>query len=105
MREIFSNCCSEEFHLTKGLCLIKPDETSDTLELQNGIIYEVDREKSIIYRPCSGTLIKGSDSISNNGCYRVFFPSTNGLDVKFSDGDFIILQEKDIVGFQKIKND
>jgi co-chaperonin GroES (HSP10) len=93
---------SNEFQPKNNFILVKPAEHKKEAVTQTGIIIPINQ--SSLDRPTSGTVVSvGSDikDISENTF--VLWPNTDGLDIEFIDGIFILLQYKSIIGFKKNK--
>jgi len=77
---------------------------ADTLEKEEvssgGIVIAV--ERSSIERPTSGTVISvGEDVTDIDVGSVVVWPMTDGLDIEFNDGTFILLRAESIVCVKK----
>lgn len=92
---------STEFQPKNEYVLVKPAEQQTEKTTESGLVISV-APKSVLDRPSSGTVISvGSDieDIAENDF--VLWPSTDGLDLEFTDGDFMLIRYKSIIGSKK----
>lgn len=91
------NIESKEFMAQDEYILVKPFDTLKEETSAGGIVLQV--EETALSRPTHGKVISvgsGVDAIDNED--EVFWPETDGLDLKFNDGEFVLLRQKSIVG-------
>jgi len=92
---------SSEFKAKNEYLLIKPEELPTERVTQSGLIIAI--KQSVLDRPSSGAVITvGSDIKDIEPGDFVLWPNTDGLDIKFIDGDFVLLRYKSVIG-SKIK--
>ncbi len=91
---------SKDFQPKNDFILVQPAQHNKEAQTDAGIIIPINR--SSLDRPTSGTVISVGENIEdiNEGTF-VLWPNTDGLDINFIDGDFILLQSKSIIGFKK----
>lgn len=91
---------STEFVPLSEFLSVKPKELETEIKSDSGIILEQNR--SCLDRPGSGEVLAVGKDITDikPGDY-VVFPNTQGIDVEFSDGKFLLLRYKDLIGFKK----
>lgn len=94
---------SKDFQPRNDLILVKPvalekgEETTDS-----GIVIAITQNQSITDRPTSGEVIShGTDCAGINVGDMVIWPETDGIDLTFNDGEFMLLREPSIIGFKK----
>lgn len=91
------NGISENFVAGKKYCLVKPVIPNPVEESKSGIVIGLSKTM-MDSRPVTGEII----SIGENSEYKkgdsVVFPSTDGLDFKFDDGQFLILKIESLIG-------
>lgn len=93
------NLNSQDFTPLKGYLLIKPEIPKKEEKSASGIITTI--SKTLVEsRPCTGTVLKSSNKKILDGDY-VVFPSTDGIDCKFLDGDFMLLRIQSIIGYYR----
>ncbi len=91
---------SKDFQPKNDFILVKPAEHNKETETEAGIIIKINQ--SSLDRPTSGTVISVGEDIEDIKVDTfVLWPNTDGLDINFVDGDFILLQSKSIIGFKK----
>ena len=95
------NLASTDFIPSEGNILVKPVEQV-TEEQVNGLVFNIEKE-SLVNRPTQGKVVRvfeENDSIFSStylNC-NVVWPNESGIDLTFTDGDFILLTEKSILG-------
>lgn len=93
------NIESKDFTPLKNYLLIKPEIPQKEEKSQSGIVTVI--SKTLVEsRPCTGIVIKSSNKKILIDDY-VIFPSTDGLDCKFVDGDFILLRLQSVIGYKR----
>lgn len=96
---------SSEFKPSEGYMLVKPIEFKKEETSASGIVISI-RKESVAERPSYGTVVEISDSSAKehleiNINSIVFWPSTDGIDLEFDDGVFLLLRDKSVIGFKK----
>lgn len=87
----------QDFILVNPVALEKGEVISES-----GIIMAKDQNTSIIDRPSTGTVLSvGHDTKFVKEGSTILWVDTDGLDIALSDGEFIILREKSILGYEK----
>lgn len=91
---------SSEFVPLTEFLSVRPKEIESEKKSLGGII--ISQQKSVLERPGSGEVIAVGSEIKDikPGDY-VIFPNTQGIDVEFSDGKFLLLKYTDLVGYKK----
>lgn len=91
---------SSEFVPLSEFLSVKPKVMETEVKSDSGIILA--QSRSVTERPGSGEVIAVGNEIKDikAGDY-VVFPNTQGIDVEFSDGQFLLLRYKDLIGFKK----
>lgn len=95
------NLKSDEFQPKNEYVLVKPEVLAEK-KTDGGIVIPVANKTSVNDRPSSGTVISlGSDieDIVENDF--VMWPNTDGLDLEFIDGDFMLIRYKSVIGSRK----
>ena len=88
---------SENFVAGKKYCLVKPVIPNPVEESKSGIV--IGLSKTLMdSRPVTGTIISIGENSEYNKGDTVVFPSTDGLDFKFDDGQFLILKIESLIG-------
>ena len=91
---------SSEFIPLNEFLLVKPKEMETEEKSAFGIIIE--KKPSITNRPGSGQVISvGRDIKDITSEDYVLFPNSQGIDIEFSDGKFLLLRYTDIIGMKK----
>ena len=98
IQEIFIK--SSEFQAKNEFLLVKPQEAPKETVTESGIILAL--HKSVLDVPTSGTVINLGQDIKDikEGDF-VMWPNTDGIDIKFNDGEFKLLRYKSIIGSKK----
>jgi len=93
---------SKEFLPTKGLFLVKPVEFNKMETTESGIVFSVNSHKSVHERPTSGEVVALGDDVENVKIGDVvLWPMTDGINIEFNDGEFLLLKEDSLIGFKK----
>lgn len=93
------NIESKDFTPLKGYVLIKPEIPKREEKTDSGIITTI--SKTLVEsRPCTGIVIKSNNKKILENDY-VIFPSTDGLDCQFLDGEFELLRVQSIIGYKR----
>ena len=94
---------SSEFQPLSDFLLVKPKLLDNVTKSEGGIITGMKR--SVIERPCSGDVLAvGENAKKETGVdigFHVIWVNTKGIDIKFSDGVFILLDYQSLIGFKK----
>lgn len=91
---------SSEFIPLNEFLLVKPKEMDTEEKSDFGIV--LGQNKSITNRAGSGHVISvGRDIKDITSADYVLFPNTQGIDIEFSDGKFLLLRYTDIIGMKK----
>ena len=94
------NIGSTEF-IPKNEYLLVETEIIGEKTTASGIVIP-DFKKSVVDRPTSGTVIEvGSDIEDIKPGDFILWPSTDGLDIEFNDGTFMLLRYKSVIGRKK----
>lgn len=92
---------SEDFIPSEELILIKQQEIKKEETSTSGIVISLKKE-SITNRPGSGEVISIGHAVKNiQEKDFVFFPNTDGIDIEFDDGEFMLIREKSVIGKRK----
>lgn len=79
---------------------VRPKSLEKEVKSESGII--LSQTRSVTERPGSGEVIAvGKDIEDIKAGDYVVFPNTQGIDVEFSDGQFLLLKYTDLIGFKK----
>ena len=95
------NIKSTEFQPTNDFILIRPEQEPPEKVSDGGIIM-LNNKTSVVERPSSGVVIATGEEAKNVeiGAF-LMFPMTDGLDIEFTDGEFMLLRYESIIGFKK----
>lgn len=91
---------SDQFKPTSELILVKPDplKTEDTTS--TGLVLETRRE-SAVERPTIGRVVSVGPGVGNiEPGDVVLWATSKGLDLGFTDGDYLLLEKSSIIGFK-----
>lgn len=93
---------SSEFQPRTEYVLIKPIPLESEKVTDGGIVIPA-KNDSVNDRPTSGEVLSvGCDILDIQDGDVVIWPGTDGLDLEFTDGVFILLRYKSIIGTQKL---
>lgn len=97
------NILSTEFHPKNEYLLVKPEAIESGEKVtESGIVFAIKQKPSSLERPTSGTVISvGKDIDDIKEADFVLWPGTDGLDIEFNDGEFILLRYKSVIGSKK----
>lgn len=91
---------STSFQPKNEYILVKPVELPTEEKTESGLIISL--KNSVLDRPTSGTVIAvGSDIDDISSGDFILWPSTDGLDIDFTDGAFMLLRYKSVIGTKK----
>lgn len=92
---------STEFQPQQDLILVKVVELHQEEKSASGLIISIKKE-SVINRPTSGEVISIGSKVENVqiGDF-VFWPTADGIDFEFDDGNFLLLRDVSIIGTKK----
>lgn len=94
------NIESKEFAAQDEYILVEPFDTQKEEITSGGIVLQV--EETALSRPTHGKVISiGAGVTAITTVDEVFWPETDGLDLKFNDGKFVLLRQKSIVGVKR----
>lgn len=89
---------SKEFKPKNEYMLIKPAEQPKETMTESGLVIALQQQSSLD-RPTSGDVIAVGDDIDDiKAGDFVLWPNTDGLDIEFTDGIFILLRYKSVIG-------
>lgn len=93
---------STEFQPKNEYVLVKPKELEQEEKSESGIVLSLNSQKSSLIRPTLGKVISVGADIDDvkEGMY-IIWPETDGLDLEFDDGDYMLIRYKSIVGMKK----
>lgn len=95
------NILSTEFLPKNEYILVKPVPLEDEKKTESGLIIAL-KPASSLDRPTSGTVVSvGSDITDITKDMFVLWPGTDGLDIIFKDGEFVLLRYKSIIGCKR----
>jgi len=96
------NLSSEEFKPKADSVLVKVDKRIDEKTTESGIIIPLNIDTSSIDRETSGFVVSvGDDVVGYDVGTFVLWPETDGLDLDFLDGEFLLLRAESIIGSKK----
>jgi co-chaperonin GroES (HSP10) len=92
---------SAEFKPKNEYLLVKPTDLVTEVVTESGLVISL-KPQSSLERPTSGTVISvGSDIKDIEESDFVLWPMTDGLDLEFLDGQYVLLRYKSIIGSKK----
>jgi chaperonin GroES len=94
---------STEFQPKNEYILVKPEAVTHGEKTSDfGIVIAIAAQATSTERPTSGTVIAvGSDINDIKDGDFILWPNTDGLDIEFDDGDFILLRYKSVIGSKR----
>lgn len=95
------NILSSEFQPKNEYVLVKPVKLESEKKTESGLIIAL-KPSSSLERPTSGTVVAVGKDIEDitEGMF-ILWPGTDGLDIIFTDGEFVLLRYKSIIGSKK----
>ena len=92
---------SKEFKVLQNFVVAKPVPLETGEVLEGGVIIDTEQNNSIINRPTTGTVITvGPEVKSVSIGDTVIWVEQDGMEMQFSDGEFLILKETSILGYK-----
>lgn len=92
---------STEFVPKNEYILVKPSVLETEKVLESGIVLSL-KPQSSMTRPSDGTVVSvGKDILDIKEADFIMWPETDGLDLEFIDGDFVLLRYKSIIGSKR----
>lgn len=99
-QEVYLN--STEFQPKDELVLVKPIDLKPEKATESGIVFDLGKQRSVTERPSHGVVIsKGANVEDVDVGSTVVWPAQDGIDLKFLDGEFLVLRHKSIIGAKK----
>jgi co-chaperonin GroES (HSP10) len=93
---------SAEFQPRNDFILIKPIELKTDEATESGIIISINSHNSVLDRSTSGEVVDiGKDIKDVEIGSIILWPGTDGLDIEFDDGVFMLLRYESIIGTKK----
>lgn len=93
---------STEFQPRSEYALVKPIDLEKEKKSDSGIVISLGSQASTLERPGSGEVIAvGSDVEGIESGDMILWPETDGLDLMFNDGQFMLIRDKSILGKRK----
>ena len=90
---------STEFQPLPEYLLVEPETLEKEEKTQSGIVIGIQR--SVVDRPSCGKIIKaGTNDLGLEENDYIVWPSTDGIDAEFTDGKFLLLKVKSVIGKQ-----
>ena len=90
---------STEFQPLSEYLLVEPETLEKEEKTQSGIVIGIQR--SVVDRPSCGKIIKaGTNDLGLEENDYIVWPSTDGIDAEFTDGKFLLLKVKSVIGKQ-----
>ncbi len=97
------NLESTEFQPKNEYLLVRPQELEKgEKKTESGLIIAIAQNTSSLIRPTSGYVVAVGKDIEDitEGDF-VLWPGTDGLDIEFTDGVFVLLRYKSVIGSKK----
>jgi len=95
---------SYEFQPLSEFLLVKPKVLESEVKTDFGLI--VEQKRSVVDRPCSGDVLaigkKASEETGVQVGHYAIWVSTKGIDLKFKDGIFVLLDYQSLIGYKKV---
>ena len=93
---------SSEFQPKNEFILVKPEELKTEETTLSGLVISINKNNRAMDRPTSGKVVAVGKDIEDikEGTF-VFWPTTDGIDFEFEDGDHILLRYASILGSKK----
>lgn len=97
---------SKSFHPTNGYLLVKPRDLEQEETSEGGIVVTLKQNKSSLERSSSGEVVhvglgEEKDEFKLSVGDTIVWPESDGLDLKFDDGEFLLLRYKSVIGMVK----
>lgn len=91
---------SSEFIPLDEFLLVRPKVLETEEKSEFGIIIE--KKRSTLDRPVSGTVVSVGSKITDiKPNDYVLWPQTDGIDIMFEDGKFMLLRYTSLIGYKK----
>jgi len=95
------NINSTEFQPKNEYILVKPEIEPAEKKSEGGIIM-MNTKTSVLERPSSGVVVAHGESVEDLSVGDfLLWPMTDGIDIEFADGDFMLLRYESIIGSKK----
>lgn len=94
---------SSEFQPKNDFILIKPEELNKSEKTSDsGFIIELKQNTQSFKRPTAGVVIGvGEDIDEIKEDDFIMWPETDGLDIEFLDGEYVLLRYKSVIGTKR----
>jgi co-chaperonin GroES (HSP10) len=104
MKAQYVGIASTEFQPKNNYVLVNPVELEKGEKTtESGLIIAIAQNQSTLDRPTSGTVIAvGNDIEDLKEDMFIMWPMTDGIDLEFTDGIFMLLRYESIIGSKKL---
>lgn len=93
------NISSKEFQAKGEYILVRPFETLKEETTAGGIVLQI--EETVLSRPTFGEVVSLGKEIKDITLGQaVLWPETDGIDLEFNDGYFVLIRERSVLGTQ-----
>lgn len=93
---------SHQFQPKNEYVLVKPQELQKEEKSDSGIVLSLGNQKSSLIRPSTGRVVSvGADIDDIQEDMLIIWPETDGLDLAFDDGDYMLIRYKSVIGMKK----
>ena len=97
------NMNHDEFLPRDEFILVRPEELPSEKITESGLIIPLTKKTITGDRPTSGTVISmGTGTMFRKNDF-IIWPETDGLDLEFNDGTFLLLRDESVIGKKKQK--
>lgn len=95
---------STEFQPKNEYVLVKPQELQKEELSDSGFVLSINKNQSSLIRPSTGRVISvGADIDDISPEMLIIWPETDGLDLAFDDGDYMLIRYRSVIGMKKTK--
>jgi len=90
---------STQFNPIEDFLFVKPELLDKGELVQDGLVIQMEQNTSVVDRPTFGEVIAvGPDADAKYLHTNIIWVEQDGMDVEFKDGEFLVLQQKSVLG-------
>lgn len=95
-------CKIKEFQPRSELILVKPTDLQTEEKTESGLIIAINAHNSVVDRPSMGKVLAVGEKVDDVAVDSiVFWPSTDGINFEFDDGEVLLLKQTSIIGSKR----
>ena len=90
---------SSQFSPIEDFLFVKPKLLDKGELVQDGLVLQMEQNTSVVDRPTFGKVLSiGPDAEKSYLGKDIIWVEQDGIDIEFKDGEFLVLQQKSVLG-------